>query len=443
MNYVKSKLVLLVPLLVILFFFIQYYVSEYHGNSPSQHDRVSVDNTDDMSKAGHKTIVYSYGGNDHGNVIHKAAALFEENHPGIEIKLQQMPTSTDYQRNAYQVALFSGDDSFDVFHADIIWISGLAASDCVLPLDRFFKQSERQKFFDNALQACMYNGKIFAVPSRTDVPLLYYRKDIISEPPQTYAELIDMCRKYKHIPGIKYGYIFQAQSYEGLVCNALEFIWNNGGSVMQDGKVTINSPQAVEGLQLMVDIIHSDVSSRDVLNFQEEDARIAFQDGSALFMRNWPYAYKQLNVDGSKVKDKVGIAPLPLGPKGEKSTGTLGGWNYMINKYSKNPDLAWDFVEWMSRYEAHVNDHVLGGYLPARKDVYLNAEVQKASPWLTGFEDILASARPRPVSQYYSSISELLQTNFTDAILRRINAETAINNIEKGLNEILLRNEIK
>lgn len=382
-----------------------------------------------------KTIVCSYGGND--VTVRQLIRTFQELNPDIEVKLQQLPSSTDYQRSVYEIALSSGDTSIDVFFADIVWIAELASNNRITALDDYFGENMRKEFLANALDACSYKGKIYAVPLRTDAPFLYYRKDIISTPPTTYSELIAQTKKHINDPGIKYGYVLQGYSYEGLVCNALEFIWNNGGSVLENGKVAINSPQSIEGLQTMIDLIHSGISSEDVLTFQEDDSIMAFNDGSSIFLRNWPYAYRFFNAYDSKVKGKVGIAPLPKGPQGTVSSGTLGGWNLVINKNSKNPDLAWRLIQWMSSYEAQALDNRLGGYAPTRKSVYNDAELNRITPWISEFKNIFEAAKPRPVSPYYSSISGSMQKNFSDALYRKIDAKTAIENIEKDLNLLL------
>ena len=400
-------------------------------------DQETDSSTVNYTESEQKAIVYSYGSSDHGGSVKRTLELFQESNPDIKVKLQQLPGTSDSQYNAYQIALSSGDDSFDVFHADVIWTAQFAFSDWILPLDQFFPPSMHMKFLPNTIESCMYNGKIYAVPNVADVPLLFYRKDIVEKPPKTYAELMTLARKNLSAPGIKYGFIFQASTYEGLVCNVLDFIWNNGGKVLENNKVVINSPEAIEGLQLFIDIIHSDISSPDVLSFQEDDSTVAFQDGSAIFMRNWPYAYKQSNTDHSKIKGKVGIAPLPLGPKGKSHHGTLGGWNYMINRHSKDPALAWEFVEWMSSYEAQVVNSTYGGKLPTRKAVYKNPTIQKLKPWLGGFQNIYEAAQPRPVSPYYASVSESMQTNFSKAIIGKIDAKTAIENIERDMNTLL------
>lgn len=383
-----------------------------------------------------KTLVFSFGGNDPGGSMKATTEAFKKANPHINVKIQQLPNSTDYQRNFYKRALYSGDSSIDVFFSDIIWTAELASSDWVLPLDGYFDASVQQEFLQNALEGCKYNGRLYALPGRTDVPLLFYRSDIVEAPPKTYRELIELSNKYRSSSGLKYGFVFQGQAYEGLVCTALEFIWNNGGDVLQDGRIVINSPEAIEGLQSLVDIVNTGTATSDVFNFQEEDARIAFQDGNALFMRNWPYAYDLLTSSNSKVNGKFDIAPLPVGPRGKVGRGALGGWNYMINKNTKNLDMALNFVEYMSSYEIEVLDCCTGGNLPTRKAAYDDPRVQEANPWLKGFTSKFENTNLRPVSPLYSSISTVMQANFSSAIQGKISAEAAIGNIEKRLLEM-------
>lgn len=440
----RSKKIL-IPLLIVFLAYAAFilFAARYYGNkfavSVSSEERKGIN--DIKSKS---TIVFSYGGLDFGGNIKKQISLFQKENPDVEVKIQQLPGSSDYQRSAYESAFYSGDSSIDVISADIIWTAEFASNNWVLPLDCYLDEEMKKEYFSNIIEGCSYNGKLYAVPKRTDAPFLYYRKDILGDnPPKTYSEMVDIARKNMNFPGIKYGYVFQGNSYEGLVCNALEFIWNNGGEVLEGNKILINSPQAIEGLQIFIDIVNSDICSHDVLNFLEDDARVAFQDGSAIFMRNWPFAYKQLTADESKVKGKFGIAALPIGPKGKSSSGTLGGWNYMINSNSKNPDLAWKFIKWMSSYEMQVLDTSIGGTAPTRKDVYNDPEVRKINPVLPQIKNVFATARLRPVSPYYPGISESMQKNFHAALSGKISAKTAIENIEKDMNLYILESSKK
>lgn len=383
-----------------------------------------------------KSIVFSYGGNDHREFFRKSIELFQKQNPDIEVKLQQLPTATDYQRSIYKTSLSANESTVDVFYADMVWTAEFASLGNILSLEDFFTKDMQKDFLPNSVQACYYDSKIYAVPSRIDAPLLYYRSDIISIPPTTWEEMLQLIEENKSYPSIKYGYIFQGYTYEGLLCNALEFIWNNGGAVTdREGNVKINSEEAKKALQVFVDIANNN-NSKDCFNFQEDDSWMAFQDGSALFMRNWPYVYEQLSGVSSKMRGKFAIAPLPIGPSGKKSTGTLGGWNFMINKNTKDPDTAWKFVQWMSSYESQLTDSILAGSIPTRKAVYDDPNFIAELPWISDYMTIFENAEMRPASPNYSLVSATMQNNFKAALTKRITVDEALSNIETDLQKI-------
>jgi len=103
------------------------------------------------------------------------------------------------------------------------------------------------------------DGKLIALPWFTDASLLYYRKDLLEKygekPPQTWAQLTATAQKIQDAERKAgndkfWGYIWQGRAYEGLTCNALEWVAShNGGAVVEaDGKITINNPQAVKAI---------------------------------------------------------------------------------------------------------------------------------------------------------------------------------------------------
>jgi multiple sugar transport system substrate-binding protein len=318
---------------------------------------------------------------------------------------------------------------------DIIWTPEFAAANWLLPLDNKFTEEMRKNFLPGPVEAVTYNGHVWAVPRFTDAGVLYYRKDIISNPPQTWDDLIQMAKENVGKAGTKYGIVFQGNQYEGLVCDALELIYSNGGSVIEGDKVTIDTPQAIAGLQYLIDLVK--IAPPGVTTYQEEDARNVFQQGEAIFMRNWPYAWSLLNSDESPVKGKVGIAPIPRGKDGKAGSPVLGGWNLGINKYSKHPEEAWKFVEFVTSEEGQKITALEGGNLPTLKSLYHDKEVLAKNPYWSDFYDVFITAKPRPVSPFYPQMSDSMQINFHKALTGEITAEQAIKNIAKDLNEIL------
>lgn len=385
------------------------------------------------------TITYS-SGKDSTPATQKLIEAFEAKYPNIKVKFQELPSSTDDQHNSYVTALSAGDSSIDVLAMDIIWTPEFAAANWLLPLDNKFTKETRDKFLPGPVEAVTYNGHVWAVPRFTDAGVLYYRKDIINNPPKTWDELIQMAKENVGKGGTKYGIVFQGNQYEGLVCDALELIGSNGGNVLEGNKVTIDTPQAVGGLQYLIDLVK--IAPPGVTTYQEEEARNVFQQGESIFMRNWPYAWSLVNGDDSPIKGKVGIAPIPRGKDGQVGTPVLGGWNLGINKYSKHPEEAWKFIEFVTSEEGQKITALEGGNLPTIKSLYQDKEVLAKNPYWADFYDVFITAVPRPVSPFYPQMSDSMQINFHKALTGEITAQQAIQNVAKDLNNII-KNEGK
>src|SRR5260370_33244034 len=110
------------------------------------------------------------------------------------------------------------------------------------------------------------------------------------------------------------GFVFQGKAYEGLTCNAFEWIASSGGGtiVEADGRISVDNPQAARALDLAASWPGS-IAPKNVVSFGEEEARGVFQSGNAVFMRNWSYIWNLSQRADSKIKGKVGVAPLPKG----------------------------------------------------------------------------------------------------------------------------------
>ncbi len=85
-----------------------------------------------------------------------------------------------------------------------------------------------------------------------------------------------------------------------------------------------------------------------MLNYDEEASRAVFESGNAVFHRNWPYVWGTSHKEGSAIVDKVGVMPLPVGKEGQKSSGCLGPMYYGVSKYSAKPEVAADFVNFIT-----------------------------------------------------------------------------------------------
>ncbi len=366
---------------------------------------------------------------------------FEAQNPGISVRDEVLPASTDEQHQFYVVNLEGKSSDFDVLSMDVIWVPEFARAGWLTDLTAMIDAGEREDFFPGPMKAVTYREHIFAIPWYIDAGVLYYRKDLLEKygfsPPKLWSELVSTARYIQEREEGIYGFIWQGKQYEGLVCNVLEYFWSNGGDVLRDGGVVIGRPENVEALEFMRKlIVEHGVTPPLVMTAIEEPTRHLFGSGKALFMRNWPYAWNIFEQEGSPVRGKTGVTRLPSFPGGE-SASTLGGWQLGLNRYSKQPEAAWRLVEFLTRPDTQKILALTLGYKPTRKALYADTELKLAQPFIAGLYDIFTAARPRPVTPYYMMITQVMQPEFSAAVSGIKTAEEALRSASRQIEHIL------
>ncbi len=367
---------------------------------------------------------------------------------GIAVELMRQPTDTDQRRQSLVVPLRAGEKNPDVFLMDIIWIGQFAASGWLEPLDARIAGGgfDLNVFFGGIIEfADRYQGHVVALPVYIDAGLLYYRKDLLEEyaagrVPETWPELVEICTEAQAArreiqPGF-WGFVWQGAQYEGLVCTFLEFALSNGGQLVdRAGNLTLDHARNVEALAFMRGLIVSSKVSppNTYTEMKEEEVRTFFESGEALFERNWPYAWGLHQAEGSPVRDRVGIALLPMF-EGGRHVAALGGWHIGMSKSSDRKDDAFRLMEYIVSKDVQKGFALNLGWNPARQDVYDAPEIIKDLPHLVKLKDVFRNASPRPNLPYYSLLSRALQAELNKALSGMVTPEEALRSAQaKGL----------
>ncbi len=371
----------------------------------------------------------------------KLLDTFEHENPGLRVRDETLPASTDEQHQYYVINLEGGSADFDVLSMDVIWVPEFAGAGWLSEVGHLLAPGEENSFFPGPMQAVTGNGKLYAIPWYIDAGVLYYRKDLLKKHgrtvPKTWEELVRTARKIIDREKGLYGFIWQGKQYEGLVCNALEFIWSNGGEVLDNGRPVLDSPRNVEAVRFMRDLITKyNVTPALVTTAIEEPTRHLFGSGKALFMRNWPYAWNIFEKEGSAVRGKVGVAPLPSFP-GHASASTLGGWQLGVNRYSRHHAGAEKLVRFLTSPAVQKTMALTIGYKPTRKALYKDPDLIRQQPFMTSLYGIFMQARPRPVTPYYMMITQVLQPEFSAALAGIRTPEAALTSAQKQVLHIL------
>ena len=351
---------------------------------------------------------------------------YNESQDRITVKFIELPppsSSTEvYQGLVQQLARRNGTP--DVFTQDVVWIAGFAAAGWALPLDEYFPKEKRADYFPGTVAACTYNEKLTALPWFVDSGMFYYRKDLVEKHggkvPETWDDMATMAAAAQKAGDAKFGYLWQGKQAEVLICDAVEIITSNGGSILSpDGKSSvIGDKAAIEAIQFLYDTINkTKISPQNVLSWDEEPSRQPFTSGEAMFMRNWSYVYPiAQDPKASHVVDKVAVAPLPHFAGG-KSAACLGGYQLGVNANSKKREAAIEFLTWMSSPETQTRLALNFGLAPSRPAIFQDAKLKAEQPFMASLQSVFTGATPRPITPQYAKVTLALQSSISKALV--------------------------
>lgn len=369
-----------------------------------------------------------------------------ESETGHKVESVDWSVNATDQLGLLQQMFSAGDSTIDVMQLDGTW-PGLIGNHLLDLSDHF--SNEDGQFFEAQWKNNTVNGQIKAIPAWLSAAMLYYRTDLLEkyneEPPETWD---DMERIAKRIQAAEqkegnrqfWGFVFQGKAYEGLTANALEWVYShNGGAVVeQDGTISINNEGAARSFNRAAGWV-GNIAPNGVLGYTEEEARALFQNGDALFLRNWPYVWNNVQADGSPVQGKVGISVLPRDGEDGQHAATLGGWQFGVNAYTENPELSVKLVDILTDKETQKYRFILTGYTPSIPSLYEDADILAIAPHMETYLSIFSTAVARPSSattRHYNRVSNAFYNSAFNVLSGRMNGEDAVVRLERELQRI-------
>ncbi|MBU1879522.1 MAG: ABC transporter substrate-binding protein [Chloroflexi bacterium] len=377
----------------------------------------------------------------------KSADKYMAAHPNITIEVFDTPDAVQDRLGVYLQYFETKSPDADLYQIDVIWPGDLAEH--LIDLNTYGAKAVAGEHFDAIIQNNTVDGRLVGIPWFTDAGLLFYRTDLLKEygydaPPKTWTELTTMAQKIQDGERAKgntdfWGFVWQGNSYEGLTCDALEWIYSNGGGtiISADKKITINNDKAIAAVDMAAAWVGT-ISPKGVTGYQEEDARKHWEAGNAAFMRNWPYAYSLGNKDESLVKGKFDVSALPFGDSGHGAA-TLGGWQIAVSKYSKYPDIAADVALFFASKDEQKMRAIEGSYNPTIKSLYQDADVCKASPFMCKLYDVFINAVARPstaTAPKYNEVSTAFFKAVHSVLTGDKEAKAALEELELDLQDL-------
>ncbi len=356
---------------------------------------------------------------------------FQDKNPGIQINLVEGPFDSNLIENLYTSAFLLGDSPYDIINMDIVWVPKFAAAGWVMDLTNRISEEELSKFVKGDVEGGRYQGRLYRIPHSSDAGVFYYRKDLLEQagvkPPETFEQMVKIAQDLQKPENNRWGYLWQGKQYEGVSAMFVEVLEGFGGfwANSETLEVGLDQPQAIQAVKFLHDTITKGLSPRGVTTYAEEETRLLFQNGGAVFLRNWPYVWRLANQEDSKIKGKVGIEPMIHAP-GHTGGSCLGGWGWGISKTTRHPEEAWKVIQFLSSEETQRKFILETGLVPSYVPLFNDPEIIAKYPHYSKLLEAVQKPALRPPIAQYAQASDILQRYLSAAFTGRLSAEQAM-----------------
>jgi trehalose/maltose transport system substrate-binding protein len=321
----------------------------------------------------------------------------------VKVVVERRTMTSTEKLARYRRLLESKSDKLDVFGLDIIWPAVLHKH--LLDLEPHFGELVKE-YLPLYIENNTVNGRLLAIPFNVGVGLLFYRTDLLQkhklEAPRTWEQLTEAALQIQTLERAAgnagfWGFVFQGKSYEGLTCNALEWIASHNGGTIVDakGKVTVNNSNVLKAVSMAAGWMGK-ITPPEALGFAEAESHRFFRQGKAAFLRAWPSAWSIVTGEDSAVRDKVGVTLVPRGGEKGIHTSTLGGWSLAVARHTRHPELAAELVKYLTSPFEQKRRALVGGGGPTLTELYKDKDILKAAPYYEILVPVLAHAALRP-----------------------------------------------
>jgi multiple sugar transport system substrate-binding protein len=373
---------------------------------------------------------------------------------GDRFRIQQisLPKGADDQRLQLARRLTGNDKTLDVMALDVVWTAEFAEAGWALPLsDDPSGQAEadaKSNTLPGPLETATWQNKLYAAPITTNTQLLWYRADLMDQPPATWDGMVSEATRL-HAAGKPSWIAVQAKQYEGLVVWFNTLLESAGGQVLSDDGKTVtltDTPEhraaTVKALQTIKAVATAPGADPSVTQTDESTARLGFEQGKAALEVNWPYvlagllenavkggvSFLPLNKDPGLAdtindagtfsptdeqfkaafdasKKVFGFAPYPGVQPGEPAKVTIGGLNLAVAKTTQHKAEAFEAIRCLRNIENQRYTSVEGGLPAVRTSLYDDPAFQAKYPQYAIIRDQLTNAAVRPATPVYQAVS--------------------------------------
>jgi len=305
---------------------------------------------------------------------------------------------------------------------------------------------DRSDWLDISMKLVTYNGRIYALPTDTNTYLLFYRKDLIPEPPKTWEEAYEVAKHFtkkhnKNSPTM-YGIAFYGRKSESLPMFYYQIFRSYGGTWWYD-RPAFDSEPALKALKWVESVIKDGLVPPDISTYEYMEILGALQTGQIAMAVQWDAAYPTLKDKNASplVWDKMAVAMVPgvETPEGLRRAQSAHDQMLVINPNSEFKKEAFTFIAWATASPEGAKIYAMAGASPARKSVLSDPEVLSKFPRFQFKLPALDQwGYAEPQIPDYPEMKDILNTYLAKVWALELDPETALKRANNEIYDFLV-----
>lgn len=381
----------------------------------------------------------------------KQAALDYEAQTKVHIDIVSFPYLNLFEKELIDLNARTG--AYDLIMLDDPWFPRFAASQFLTDLTPLLQQRGQSvidsDFIATSVALCRHpyqTGPLYALPYVGNSQLFFYRKDIFEKhalkPPATWDAVLVAAKTIheKESAGANggriYGYVMRAAQGNAAVADFMPIFWAFGGEMFDaSGKPSVNSPEGIAALELMIEL--GKYSPPGYVSFNADEVGAHLLQGTAAMSINWPVWISPFSDPArSKVIGKMEFTTLPSAQKPGQAE--IGNWLIAIPRDSRNATDAMDFLLWATTPE-QMKRSCERGNPPTRKSLFHDKDLLAKNPAYPAQLRSLETSRPRPRTPYWNEIENAFGIFLSKANSGELSPAEAMNQANAEIEKILQR----
>ena len=334
-----------------------------------------------------------------GEAVKQMIPEFERTHPGIRVRVQQMPWTAAHEK---LLTGFVGDATPDITQMGNTWVPEFQTLGALAPLGEYVRGSQvvdSTDYFTGIWRTNVVGDSLYGLPWYVDTKLIFYRKDLlaaagVTEPPKSWAEWREAMVKVQKAGKAKWGILLPTNEWPQITALGLQ----EGAPLLRDdGRYGgFSDPRFARAFHFYVSLykdgIAPTVSSNEISNLFQE-----FEKGTFAMFISGPWQVGELRKRlPASMQDAWAAMPLPS-PDGSDYPGTslAGGSSLSMFRASKHKKEAWQLIEFLSQPAQQAKFTAITGDLPARESAWHLAKLD-SDPQTLAFLTQLRDVTPTP-----------------------------------------------